>query len=394
MLSVNSLGFNLNIFLSYLVNKGINNLEIDPNMENKRIIAIFVVILVGISLIISIPVLTLSSSFSNYGRIDESFIYRYAPEDSSPIEKFNLNVDVGDVEIKYVTTPVDYYVKIQVDIGIFGQIIAGKKYSDYFSVEWDITSPSPTFTMLCTSDTWFDPSLLLTQNVDIIITLNANILFDINITVNERGNVHLIVPFAVTTNNVDIYTNEGDILCDFHTYSTLEGNITGIANEGNILYDFQYCTLNGNITGIANDGNIESVAYNPEYTRNTTWIYNSIAGDITIDIIHSNHYKIMNATITCSLVGNVFGDIVLTYYDNTANIGARITLNDTVQALETYGSELDGFEVEVLRDLEGDPFGYEITSTDFPAITNYNILLVGLTLHSYEGKYEVHLSSS
>ena len=385
-------------------------------MANKSIIAIFVVILVGISLIVSIPVLTFSSAFSNYGTIDELLTFEYAPDNSSSIEKLNLNVDMGDVEIKYVTTPVDYYVKIQVSIGISGRSIAGKKYSDYFSVVWDITSPSPTFTMLCTSDTCFDPSLLLTQNVDIIITLNANILFDINTTINKKGNVHLIVPYAVTTNNVDIYTNEGDILYDFQ-YCTLEGNITGIANEGNIelkgyaitinnvdgttnvgiiLFDFQYCTLEGNITGIANDGDIELMAYNPEYTRNITWTYNSIAGDIRINISHINQYEIMNATITGSLVGNYFGDIFVYYYDNTANIGARITLNDTIQALTggSYRSEWEGFEIEVLRNLTGDPFGYEFTSLDFPAITNYNLLLVGLTLHNYEGKYEVHLFSS
>jgi len=367
-------------------------------MANKNIIAIFVVILIGISLIISIPVLTLSSSLSNYGTIDELLTFEYAPDNSSLIEKLNLNVDVGNVEIKYVTTPVEYYVKIQVDIEIMGQLVAGRKYSDYFSVVWDITSPSPTFTMLFTSDTWFDPSLLLTQNVDIIITLNANILFDINITINEEGNVHLIVPYAVTTNNVDIYTNEGDILYDFQ-YCTLEGNITGIANEGNIelmayaitinnvdgntnvgniLYDFQYCSLEGNMTGIANDGDIDLMAYNPEYTRNITWTYESNAGDITIDIVHSNQHEIMNATITGSIVGNDFGDIILYYYDNTTNIGAFITLNNTVQALTLYGSDTEGFDVEVLKDLGGNPFGYEFNSTDFPAITNYNLFLEGI----------------
>ncbi|GAH03061.1 unnamed protein product, partial [marine sediment metagenome] len=98
-------------------------------MANKSIIAIFVVILVSISLIIAIPVITLSSGFSNYGRIDELLTYEYAPDNSSPIEKFNLNVDMGNVEIKYVTTPVDYYVKIQVGIEMNGQLVAGKKYS-------------------------------------------------------------------------------------------------------------------------------------------------------------------------------------------------------------------------------------------------------------------------
>jgi len=343
-------------------------------MANKSIIAIFVAILVGISLIVSIPVLTLSSAFSNYGTIDELLTYEYAPDNSSPIEKLNLNVDVGNVEIKYVTTPVDYYAKIQVDIELKGQSVAGKKYSDYFSILWNITSPSPTFTMLCTSDIWFDPSLLLTQNVDIIITLNANILFDINITINENNNVHLIVPFAVTTNNVEIYTNEGDIICDFHKYSTLEGNITGIAN----------------------DGDIELKAYNPEYTRNTTWTYNSITGDITIDINHSNHYKIMNATITGSLVGNDFRDVIVNYFDNTANIGAKLTFNDALQPFTTnlppieHRSDWVGFNMTELH-----PLGFEFISTDFPAITNYNLFLEGINQSQPNaGWYVVHLSNS
>ncbi|GAG71130.1 unnamed protein product, partial [marine sediment metagenome] len=146
----------------------------------------------------------------------------------------------------------------------------------------------------------------------------------------------------------------------------------------NILYNFQYCTLEGNITGIVNDGDIESTAYNPEYTRNTTWTYNSITGDITIDIVHSNHSKIMNATITGSLVGNDFGYTNLNYYDNTANIGAWIILNNTVQALDMANpSDYEGFTLTILKDLGGIPFGYEFNSTDFPAITNYNLFLEG-----------------
>jgi hypothetical protein len=42
------------------------------------------------------------------------------------------------------------------------------------------------------------------------------------------------------------------------------------------------------------------------------------------------------------------------------------------------------------------PFGYEWTSTDFPAITNYNLFLEGISMDSSMdfGWYEVHLSSS
>ncbi len=77
-------------------------------MTNKRIISLIMMIIIGLSLIITIPVLTLSGGFSNYGTIDELLTYEYAPDNSSPIGKLNLNADVGDVEIKYVTTPVDY----------------------------------------------------------------------------------------------------------------------------------------------------------------------------------------------------------------------------------------------------------------------------------------------
>ncbi|MHA2008591.1 MAG: hypothetical protein ACW99E_15900 [Promethearchaeota archaeon] len=345
-------------------------------MANRSISAIIIIVFVGFSFIITIPILILSCNFPNYETIDELLTYEYAPDNPSPIEKLNLNLDVGNVEIKYITTPVDYYAKIIVEIEMLGQLVEGKEYSDYFSIERNFTSPSPTFTMSYKPDTWVDPLLFIKQNVDINITLNANILFDINITINKKGNVHHIVPYAVTINNVDVNTN-----------------------EGNIMYDFQYCTLEGNITGIANDGNIELVAYNPEYTRNAIWTYESKAGDITLTINHSNLYKIMNANITGSLVGNDFGDVILYYYDNTANIGAKITINNNTQTLKvgSHQSEWDdGFEIEELNDLEGMPFGYEWTSTDFPAITNYNLFLEGISMDSSMdfGWYEVHLSSS
>jgi len=54
-------------------------------MANKRIISLIMMIIIGLSLIITIPVLTLSGGFSNYGTIDELLTYEYAPDNSSPI---------------------------------------------------------------------------------------------------------------------------------------------------------------------------------------------------------------------------------------------------------------------------------------------------------------------
>ena len=341
-------------------------------MVNKRIISLIMMIIIGLSLIITIPIFTLSSGLSNYGTIDELITFKYAPDNSSPIEKLNLNIDVGDVEIKYITKPVNYLAKIIVRVAMTGEGIAGKSYLDYFSFEWENTSTIPTFSMELKSELEQMEVLSLIKNTNIIVYLRADIVFDITVTVIE-GNIDLNVPFGVIINNVKL-------------------NIT----IGNLFYDFRYCTLEGNITGIANDGNIELMAYNPEYTRNTIWTYKSIAGDITIDISHINHNKIMNANITGSLVGNDFRDVILTYYDNTANIGARITLNDTIQALDLpiqpHISDWEGFEDPIVLK---DPSGYEFTSTDFPAITNYNLFLKGIDQSQPNaGWYEVHLSSS
>ncbi|MHA1986841.1 MAG: hypothetical protein ACW98D_09395 [Promethearchaeota archaeon] len=334
-------------------------------MANKRIIVIFIVILIGISLIISIPVLTLSSGLLKYARVDELLTFEYVPDNFAPIEGLNLNVDKGDVEIRYINPPVDYCAKIEVLVEMSGANLAGKSYSDFFDIDWQNNNSPANFSMEYKSDVDESKVLSLIKNITIVINFRADIIFDIIATVKE-GNVQVNVPYRVSVNNLVINTTKGDI-----------------------LYDLNHCILEGNITGIANDGNIDLVAYNPEYTRNTLWTYNSNAGDITIDINHNNQHNIMNANITGSLVGNEFGDIIVYYYDNTANIGAMITLNDTLQNLSLGRSSWVGFEK--IESFEGIPY-VQFTSTDFPTINNYNLLLEGLTLN--KGIYEVLLSSS
>ena len=73
-------------------------------MTNKNIVTIFISVIIGFSLIISIPVVILSAGFSPYVTIEDSpdpFIYN--SQNSSGIHKLNLNVDVGDVKIQYTT---------------------------------------------------------------------------------------------------------------------------------------------------------------------------------------------------------------------------------------------------------------------------------------------------
>ena len=317
-------------------------------MANKSIIAIVVIVFVGISLIVTIPILILSSGLSNYGMIDEFLTYKYAPNNSSPIENLNINAEVGDIEIKFVDPPVDNLAMIEVNIEMVGQNVAGKSYLDYFIVVWENTSTSPTFRMELKSDVDQLEVLSLIKNVAIFVTLRADIIYDITATV-IRGNVDLIVPFGVSCNNIEI----------------------NISTKGNILFDVTNCFLGGNITGIINEGNIDLKAHNVEYARNSIWTLITELGDITIDIIQ---YKDLGANITGNATVFTEGSLYLYYKDNKPSVGARfILLRQATGGMfrDFFGDNTIGFEKSYLPQGRGSVY----TSYDFPATNCYNLSL-------------------
>ena len=71
-------------------------------MADKRIIAIIIIVIISFSLIIAIPIMTFSTIFSSYSKIDEMFTFYYNPSNSSETIQLNLSADVGNIEIKYI----------------------------------------------------------------------------------------------------------------------------------------------------------------------------------------------------------------------------------------------------------------------------------------------------
>jgi len=316
-----------------------------------------VIVFVGISLIVTIPILILSSGLSNYGMIDESFTYKYAPNNSSPIENLNINAEVGDIEIKFVNPPGDNLAMIEVNIEMVGQNVVGKSYLDYFIVEWENTSNSPTFRMEIRSDLDRLEVLSLIKNVTIVVNLRADIIYDITAAM-IRGNVDLIVSFGVSCKNMEI----------------------NISTKGNILFDVANCFIGGNITGIINEGNIELKTYNVEYTRNSMWTFITELGDITIDIVQ---YKDLGANITGNATVFTEGNLYLYYKDNKPSVGARFILLRIAYGGMTrdfIGDNTIGFERTYLSEGRGTVY----TSYDFPA-TNCYILSLESPVSYYGG---------
>ncbi|UCC18450.1 MAG: hypothetical protein JSV62_10065 [Promethearchaeota archaeon] len=310
--------------------------------RNYRTILIIINLIFVFSIII-IPSFVIFTEFSSFNRIDQSFSYIYSST-TPPIKKgLNLNADVGIIEIKYISQPVDYLVRIDVSIEMAGPNLEGKSYLDIFNIKWENTTSPVNFTLELIPEMLEDFSNLHKANIYINILLRSDILFDINATVID-GNILVAIPMGITVNNV---------------YSSV--------TSGYISYDFIHSTIKGNITGIVNNGNLTLIAYNNHYIKNSKLTFINKMGYTQIDIYQ---YEEMGANIT-GTVSTKSGIIQVIYNDYSANVGARFILYNKT----TFGNEVEnkwvGFNREVLPLLAGQMF----TSYDFPTQNNYNFSL-------------------
>jgi hypothetical protein len=307
-------------------------------MERKYRV-IFVINLIFIFTIIGIPSFLIFAEFGNFNRIDKSLAYTYSSPTPPIKKKLNLNLDVGTINIKYTTLPVDYLIRIDVEIEMAGPNLNGKSYIDFFNIGWENSTSPVNFTLELVSNMLEDFSTLHEVNININVKLRADSIFDIN---------------ASTVNGKIEFTNLMGI-----SISNLFLNV----DRGNIVYEAKNCTIGGNITGIVNYGNITIKSHNNQYLQNSEFTIRNLRGYILIDIYQ---YKEMGANITGTVITET-GTIRLNYKDDSANIGARFVFYNKT----TFGSETEtiwvGFD-DVQLPLGA---GLLFVSHDFPTKNNY-----------------------
>ncbi|GAH16288.1 unnamed protein product, partial [marine sediment metagenome] len=199
--------------------------------------------IIGFALIIATPIGVLTVTFSSYGSINESRSFEYLPDTPSAVERFVLNVDIGDIEIKYIDPPVDYFVRIDVDIEMAGPGLVGKSYSDYFNITAGDTSGSHIeFSMRLFSNVTKSEIDSLIKVISITVFLRKDIVFDVSANVIE-GDIALEVPRKVLVNNILFNLTYGDI-----------------------IFNLYRCIIEGNVTGVVDNGKIRLISYNTEYT--------------------------------------------------------------------------------------------------------------------------------
>lgn len=306
-------------------------------MAIKSIIKFISMTIITFGFIIIAPITFMSIHFSSYNALNEALSYEYVPKTPSSIEKLYLNVDVGNIEIRYASILVDYYVKIDLNIEMGGANVQGKLYSDYFITYFQNTSSSVDFTFEILPNLNRNEVLSLIQNITLVVSLRPDIIIDI-ITVVNDGNFEIKVPFGVSIGNT----------------------ITNVT-KGDLFYNFDYCIIDGNISGITKEGNLDLKSNNVEYTQNSNWTLDSNNGDMNIEIYQ---YKETGANITgTAVIPN--GNVKLVYEDIIVNVGAKFDFN--------YISGTPGQQTGFIVILWDSMFSYE--SLDFPAKNNYSLLL-------------------
>ncbi|MFX0181375.1 MAG: hypothetical protein ACFE78_14425, partial [Candidatus Hodarchaeota archaeon] len=269
-------------------------------MANKITLAISIIVIFGMSLIISIPIFIISTTLAPYGIIEESIPFYYNPSNSSFMKELNINTDIGEIEIRYIYEPVDYSARIELNVGMLGSGLAEKSYSDYFDIVWENASSFVNFTVEFKAGIDQDELLSLITNFDLIVALKAEVICDINVIVNVQGVVNIVVPWGISI-----------------------GSILTNISQGYIQFDLSNCIVDGNITGfIQKEGDLELKSYNVQYIHNNTWSLNTRVGDIVLEIIQ---YIDINGNISGTITHEQ-GYISFTYQDNRMNNGAYFTV--------------------------------------------------------------------
>ncbi|NVM37828.1 MAG: hypothetical protein HWN81_19710 [Candidatus Lokiarchaeota archaeon] len=307
--------------------------------------------------------------------------YYYKPETPSPIERININCDIGSIKIKYNETSTDNYAQVDLDIQIKGILVEEKSFQDFFyPVIWQNESTQViSFILDAKASTWLTFSI--SQRVKINLTLRTDIIYDIN-TLTSTGSINMDIPDNSVLNNTILSTSTGLISLNAAKNTTFLGNVeistsTGSAalfakqvnfthslrastTTGSLSLNFSECFIGNNLVGTVSTGSISFNSYNMKYSDDYIWGLETSTGSIDVNIIQ-------NTEIVSNITGAIqtsTGSIDVYYKDNSANVGAKFTGSTSTGSIEYNPIGVGGF-VET-----GSSNSKTITSNDFNSATN------------------------
>ncbi len=337
-------------------------------------------------IIVAVCIVTGGTAFGvlfwgTHGVVPYKNTYYYNPETPSPIERININCDIGSIEINYNKTPTDYYAQIDLDIQIKGILVEGKSLQDFFyPIIWQNESTEViSFVLDAKASTWLTFSI--SQRVKISLTLRSDIIYDIN-TLTSTGSISMDIPDNSILNNTKLSTSTGSISLNAAKDTTFLGNVeistsTGsvalyakqvnfshslraFTSTGSLSLNFSKCFIGNNLVGTVSTGSILFNSYNMKYSDDYIWSLKTSTGSIDVNIIQ---YTEIGSNITGAIQTST-GSIDVYYRDNSANIGAKFTGSTSTGSIDYNPIGVGGF-IET-----GGSTSKTITSNDYSSTIN------------------------
>ncbi|UCC18457.1 MAG: hypothetical protein JSV62_10105 [Promethearchaeota archaeon] len=316
---------------------------------------------------------------ATWGEINYENTYYYNPSSPAPIERININSDIGSVLIKYNTTPTDYYVQIDLDIHIAGIFVKGSSLWDFFNqIIWENgTTQVTTFTLDAKATTWF----IFIQKIHINVTLRTDVVYNIN-SYSGTGSTSMNVPDNIMINNTNLATSTGSVSLTTAKNITFQGDVgmsssTGsvaliakhvnftrdlvaYTSTGSLTLNFTNCIIGGDLVGTASTGSISFSSYNMKYMKDHTWSLETSTSSISVRILQ---FIEMGANVTGSISTST-GSISVYYRDILINVGALFSCSTSTGSNTYTPIGFGGFTESGINPKT-------ITSSDYSTASNY-----------------------
>ncbi len=302
---------------------------------------------------------------TTWGKFEDSYNFSYKPDTPSPVKSIKVNTDIGNINIKYNSTPMDHYADLDVDILVRGPLVKGKSFSDIFKpIVWINESTSViTFSLETKELSWIFFSI--TSKVIINVTLRTDVVFDINadattgdIDINVPENISVdTLDLEVTTGSIDFNANNNEITNNlkvkvttgnievnldnsiigtdisleattgsidfFAKNTTITTDFKAIATTGYVNLNFTSCKIGGNIRGKTDTGKITMKTYKMIYIQSSNWDIDATTGNVIIQIYqHSEMLNNVTGTVDVTT-----GNIRIDFEDTSPMVGSFYTAN-------------------------------------------------------------------
>ncbi|MFX1258977.1 MAG: hypothetical protein ACFFAN_14055 [Promethearchaeota archaeon] len=273
---------------------------------------------------------------------NDSYAFYYKPETPSSIERISINTDIGKINVKYNTTPTDYYARIDADIHVVGPFVKEKSFSDFFKpIVWINESTSVVmFSLESKPLSWI--MFIGGSKIKINVTLRTDVIYDIKAEATT-GAVEATIPNNTVLDQINLEATTGSVEL-FANGANFTDNLRAIATTGSVKLNFTNCILAGNITGRITTGSLTLKTYNMIYTQVSNWNLDSTTGNIKIYIYqHSNMGANVKGTVDATT-----GNIKVVYEDTSPLVGsfysADVTTGDIdYHDLGGFSQQLNGF---------------------------------------------------